>query len=1161
MRHPRRPKRPQAWRATVLTGALALSLGIPMTTPATGATPASQLAVDNGVSGALSLSAGYLSIGLDGTGTVTGLLDSRTGLDYLAPGKAASLVSLVIDGRQIRPTRVVRDGDGGVLTFSNSEAGYEVDVRAVDKGTYTTLEAVRVHAPDGADVQTLLWGPLATDITRTVGETVGIVRDDSFAIGLRPLTDRTEGAWPQEYQDYGWESEVADNPSRLEVAPHEEWSAAGRTPWGSVLRAFTYDYTKERERQNLNGYRIPVGPLPDHSARVTGSKVALFGTTPGMAPTVLSAVASGEGLPYPTQNGQWQKAAQASSQSFLVLGDLRTDRIPAAARFAKAAGIGYIYSLPNAVGPWQSTGHYQFDSSLGGSDAGAKAAVDLAASNGVRLGVHTISDFISTNDPYVSPAPADSRLALGGRAKLTRPLGAGDTTLFLDSGTLFAGGLGYGKILRIGDEFVSYDTAQKTGDEWQVTGVKRAQWRSVAAAQATGKTAARVFVNQYGGPVGGPGIIKEISTRLATAWNDTGIRSNSYDGVESASESGWGSYGQALLINGAYEQNKAKDGFITETSRMTSNTWDALTRASWGEIASTSMNQVFINNEFYKNNYLPGMLGWISLSGQEGLLSIESKLARGAGLNAGVGFQGSVANLTAGGDNGLKVLDAIKQWETARNLGAFTEAQKARLRDQSTNWHLSVVTPGQAWSLQQLDSAGKPIGEPQVVKTPTPGFTTPEPPDAHVGKLYEFKVASSTPQTIRYEVTSGALPAGLTLNKDTGGITGIPTAKGAGKFTITARNGGGVADASISYDMKVTPPLAPPQITLTTGVESSTLSRGGSVDVSVTVRNDSPQSASGVVSLAGPESVSVEPGSAEFSGLASGETVTRSFRISAKPDSPLGEAVLTASARVTGVPVAPVQVPLKIVNPVDITVAPASLDAGRPNLVPVKVDSNMTGTATVQADVPSGWTADKQSVTLVEGESKIVKLPVTPAVNALGKATVTVSATAQSVTTRATQTFEVLLPNVAVGKPATQQSVAWDGVPSRAVDGNTDGAYGAGSVTHTAEPSNQAWWQVDLEANYAIDQIEIWNRTDCCAGRLSNYWVLVSESPITGDSLEAARTAPGVTALHQPGQVDRPTRIDLTGLRGRYVRVQLESGSNPLSLAEVQVRAKPDGGA
>lgn len=46
----------------------------------------------------------------------------------------------------------------------------------------------------------------------------------------------------------------------------------------------------------------------------------------------------------------------------------------------------------------------------------------------------------------------------------------------------------------------------------------------------------------------------------------------------------------------------------------------------------------------------------------------------------------------------MLVLDAIKQWETARNLGAFTEPQKARFRDLSTNWHLTVVEPGKKWS-------------------------------------------------------------------------------------------------------------------------------------------------------------------------------------------------------------------------------------------------------------------------------------------------------------------------------------------------------------------------------------------------------------------------------------------------------------------------------
>ncbi|WP_331769327.1 hypothetical protein OG948_36730 (plasmid) [Embleya sp. NBC_00888] len=60
-----------------------------------------------------------------------------------------------------------------------------------DKATYATLTATNVTAPGGVDVQALLWGPFATSITQTLGEAVGIVRDGNFAIGMKPLTDRT----------------------------------------------------------------------------------------------------------------------------------------------------------------------------------------------------------------------------------------------------------------------------------------------------------------------------------------------------------------------------------------------------------------------------------------------------------------------------------------------------------------------------------------------------------------------------------------------------------------------------------------------------------------------------------------------------------------------------------------------------------------------------------------------------------------------------------------------------------------------------------------------------------------------------------------------------------------------------------------------------------
>jgi hypothetical protein len=85
----------------------------------------------------------------------------------------------------------------------------------------------------------------------------------------------------------------------------------------------------------------------------------------------------------------------------------------------------------------------------------------------------------------------------------------------------------------------------------------------------------------------------------------------------------------------------------------------------------------------------------------------------------------------------------------------------------------------------------------------SPASVRPSRSTASWGELYAFKVTSRTPQTVRYEITSGVLPAGLTLNKDTGGVTGIPAKKGAATFTVTARNSGGAPDASARYRMNI----------------------------------------------------------------------------------------------------------------------------------------------------------------------------------------------------------------------------------------------------------------------------------------------------------------------------------------------------------------------
>ncbi|MFF7989029.1 ricin-type beta-trefoil lectin domain protein [Kitasatospora xanthocidica] len=751
-------------------------------------------------SGGVVVDAGYLRLGMNATGQVTSLVDRRTARNHLATGQGtAPLVSLVVGGRQVTPSAVTL-GQGNTLRFTNSAAGIEIDVALQEKAAYTTLEVTDVVAPQDADVQTLLWGPLATGITQTLGESVGVVRDSTFAVGLKPLTDRTEGGWPREDTAMGWQSQVSPNPSRVQVAPLEEWSVGARTSWGTLLRAFTFDYTKKRDRlTGVDGgvpYPIPVGPLADGRGSVVGSKIALFGTAPDLAPTVLSNIATDQGLPYPTINGQWQKTAQATSKSILIVSDLNAGTVDQAARFAKDGGMDMVYALGGSDGPWQSDGHYAFDGSFGGNDTAAKALVDRAKASGVQVGTHTLSDFISWYDSYASPSLSPD-VTIGQSAPLSRPAAAGDTEVHLASCAPLAAGAG-GTRFKIGDEVADYSSYSQAGGECKVTGVHRGIWGSSATSHPSGTAVTRLPANGYGGALGGLPIIDDIATRFATIWDTTGITGMSFDGLESASQSGWGGYGLARLVNDTFRRQSAKDGFISETSRMSSNTWDGLSRASWGELVGTDINQLYVHNAYYQDNYLPGMLGWIALPGNRGVADLEDTLARAASWNAGSGFRTSVGSL-ASGPNTAKLLDAVKQWDAARNLGAFTTAQLASFRDQSTHWHLSVITPGKAWSLQQLDGTGRPVGGAQPVTAPTPAFTTTSLPAAITGSLYEARVVTNNPSAIRYTVTSGALPAGLTLNPDTGGITGIPSSDTAATFTVTAKGALGTADAVSTF--------------------------------------------------------------------------------------------------------------------------------------------------------------------------------------------------------------------------------------------------------------------------------------------------------------------------------------------------------------------------
>ncbi|HZE69210.1 MAG TPA: discoidin domain-containing protein, partial [Pyrinomonadaceae bacterium] len=211
--------------------------------------------------------------------------------------------------------------------------------------------------------------------------------------------------------------------------------------------------------------------------------------------------------------------------------------------------------------------------------------------------------------------------------------------------------------------------------------------------------------------------------------------------------------------------------------------------------------------------------------------------------------------------------------------------------------------------------------------------------------------------------------------------------------------------------------------------------------------------------------------------------------------------------------------------------------------ITVHITNNPLGTVTVTLRKPDGSQLTSSTSSSSSFNLATQTLPTT------GTYTISIDP-AGAATGSLSLNLEVPGTNLALNKTATQSSTAWGGTADRAVDGNTNGNWAAGSVTHTAV-ENQAWWHVDLGSVQSIATIDVWNRTDCCGSALTNFYVLVSDQPFTSTDLTTTLNQSGVWNFHNTGQAGTPTSV-VVNRTGRYVRIQL-AGVERISLAEVQV--------
>lgn len=124
---------------------------------------------------------------------------------------------------------------------------------------------------------------------------------------------------------------------------------------------------------------------------------------------------------------------------------------------------------------------------------------------------------------------------------------------------------------------------------------------------------------------------------------------------------------------------------------------------------------------------------------------------------------------------------------------------------------------------------------------------------------------------------------------------------------------------------------------------------------------------------------------------------------------------------------------------------------------------------------------------------------------------------------------------------------------AKAIDGNTIGYFDQNSMLHTQGGTND-WFQEDLGGNAQINLVQLFNRWDCCANRLSNVSVFISQVPFASTGLTQTRAQLGVKEYFLSGNQGALAQIPMQ-TAGRYIRVQLNDAAAPvpLQLAEVRI--------
>jgi len=624
----------------------------------------------------ISLRTDDLNLTISPGGQLTEMLNPSTGKNYLPVGEKAPLLRIRVGTDWEDPARAVFYNKTGIITLNFPVSKISAEIKVTQNKSHLAFRLIRLNAKE--KVNAVCWGSYPTIIGKTIGEVIGVARDGDFAIGLQTLNAKTLGG-------------VLKNE---EGADESRGSVAISQPYGSSLQAFSLDRSKNR-RVTVWGQNYPDMPVEAIPNETTiGSAIALFGCPEEQVLSRVGMIELAEGLPHPMINGVWLKQSPETGRAYLI-SDFDEKNIDAMLDYTQKAGLMSLYH----EGPFKSWGHFILDTaSFPNGVAGMKMCVDKAAAKGLRIGVHTLSTFINTNDPYVTPVP-DKRLAPTGSSLLAESIISTTAEIPVQSDVYFKNiKPSTLHAVRIGEEIIRFKEVS-AGQPYKLLECQRGAYGTTASGHTKGEPVDMLMDYPYNTLFPNFNLQQEIAGNLGRFFSETGVSHMDFDGHEGCMSSGEGDYGiQAFAEKVIKETNHT---LVNGTSRSSHYYWHICHYWNWGEpwyggFRESQGDYRLENQPFLERNYMPNMLGWFLLSSTTTVEDIEWMMARAAGYNAGFALVARYKSLQKNPDTN-NLLALIKLWQTAYKTKIFSANQLERLKNPENDFHLEK--DNQVWKL------------------------------------------------------------------------------------------------------------------------------------------------------------------------------------------------------------------------------------------------------------------------------------------------------------------------------------------------------------------------------------------------------------------------------------------------------------------------------